>query len=292
MGDSAKSYIYAVIALIFFSLMTALVKFVQGYVSTFTVIFIRSLISLLILLPFVLKSRPLMGKNKKILLLRGLLGFCGLSGSFYAMGKLPLVDASLLFQAAPLFVLPFSALFLKEKANMFEICCMLLGFIGIGFVIKPTGDMLNQAAIIGLLGAVCAGGAYTAVRALGKTENPTTIVFYYALISVLGSLPLTLGARQAIDLNIILLLFLIGLTATIAQISMTRAYRLQEAKRIAIINYLGVPIAAWIGFVFWSEVPDIYTILGTMMVISAMIGMNLKKELKNSFKQFVTAIFS
>jgi len=293
MGDSVKAYIYALTALVFFSLMSALVKYVQGYVSTFTIIFIRSALSMIILLPFVLKSSPLFGTNKKLLLLRGFLGFCGLSGSFYAMGKLPLIEASLLFQAAPLFVLPFSAIFLKEHASWFEVACIFLGFIGIGFVLKPLdATIIPIAAMAGLFGAVAAGGAYTTVRALGKTEKPTTIVFYYAIISLIGSLPLSFSSGQIFNLNVILILLVIGISATIAQISMTRAYRLQEAKKVAIINYLGVPVAAWVGFLFWSEVPDVYTVIGTFMVVFAMVGMNMNKQLKNSIKQFVTVIFS
>jgi drug/metabolite transporter (DMT)-like permease len=257
--------------------MTALAKYAQAYLSVWHVVCARSFFSMIFLLPFVLRQRPFFGKRKGFLTLRGLLGVSATTAFFYTIGKLPLVDASLLAQTTPLFVLALSRTFLNERACKYDWLYMIVGFIGVALVVKPSFSVLSCASVIGLLGALSAGGAQTTLRFLGGKERTTVISFYYVLVCFIVSLPPSIVKLHAIDGKVFAALLLLALVGTVAQIMITTAYRLEKAGNIAIMAYLGVPMAACWGFFLWKEIPDQWTLIGAAVTLAALAPMELSR---------------
>ena len=106
-----------------------------------------------------------------MLLLRSIFGTLGILCNFYAVDHLLVSDASMLNKLSPFFVIICSSLFLKEKATTVQKISIIIAFIGSLFVIKPSLNILNNVnSLIGVLGALGAGIAYTCVRQLGKTR--------------------------------------------------------------------------------------------------------------------------
>ena len=151
--------------------------------------FFRNFVAMLFALFILLKERPtirLDGTSKKYLFLRSFCGTVGILCNFYAVDHLVLADASMLNKMSPFFAILFGILILKERINLFQGLCVVAAFIGTLFVIKPTpSNLACFPALIGLLGGLGAGIAYTCVRALGmKGVKGSFIVFFFSAFTI------------------------------------------------------------------------------------------------------------
>ena len=132
------------------------------------------------------KERPeikLDRTSKKYLLYRSVCGTVGILCNFYAVDHLVLADASMLNKMSPFFAVIFGILILKERVSLFQGGCVVAAFTGVLFVVKPTGLHMDLfPALIGLLGGLGAGIAYTYVRALGQrgVKGPFIVFFFSA----------------------------------------------------------------------------------------------------------------
>ena len=177
--------------------------------------------------------------------------FCGTTGlicNFYAIDKMNISDANMLNKLSPFFAIIMSALILKELANKVEWGAVVLAFIGALFVIKPSFNMQFVYALIGTLGGLGAGIAYTFVRKLGQQGvRGTIIVFYFSLFSVVVTLPFTVAGYVPMSAKQLLILLLAGASATGGQFCITAAYTRAPAKEISVFDYCQVIFAALLG---------------------------------------------
>lgn len=275
LSNRTKGIIFIVISAFGFALMSAFVK-LAGDLPSFQKTFFRNLVSLVIALILVLKSKDsLFGKkeNQKLLFLRSTLGTAGIVCNYYAIDRLILSDANMLNKLSPFFVIIFSALFLKEKISKAQITGLIAAFIGVLFVVKPTFNFEIIPALIGILGGVCAAGAYTCVRALGGKEKPHTIVFYFSLCSSLIIAPFMIASYK--DMSILQFTYLIcaGLSASIGQFGITFAYKFAPAKEISIFDYSNIAFAAIFSFSIFGVIPDRLSFVGYGIIFAASLYM-------------------
>ena len=176
-----------------FALMNMLVR-LSGDIPSIEKSFFRNAVAAAASAVIVLKDRKetkLRKEDIPLLILRSILGTIGILGNFYAVDHLILPDATMLNKMAPFFTLIFSAVFLKERISLKTAVIITGAFIGALFVIKPSFSNADlSASIIGLIGGLGAGSAYTCVRALGKrgTSGPLVVLFF-SLFSSLVTLP-------------------------------------------------------------------------------------------------------
>lgn len=156
-----KGIYYIIVSAFFFAVMNMFVK-LAGDIPPIQKSFFRNLIAAFFALFIILKNKEKLSYQKKevpLLILRSTLGTFGILCNFYAVDHLLLSDASMLGKLAPFFVVLFSSLFLREKANTLQKTAIIIAFIGSIFIIKPSLDIASSlAAIIGVLGAMAAGG--------------------------------------------------------------------------------------------------------------------------------------
>lgn len=273
MDNKPKAILFMLISALAFAFMQAMVK-LAGDIPTFEKVFFRNLVSLFIAWYTIHKTNTNMfGKreNQKYLLGRSLLGLGGVIFYFYAINNLIMADAAMLNKLSPFFVTIIACLFLKEKLSKIQIPALIIIFIGSLLIIKPQFSFAILPTASGLLSAICAGGAYTLVRWLKNKENPSTIVFYFSFVSVIVMFPLTLLNFQ-LPMGIQwLYLFGTGIFAAIGQYGLTFAYKYSPASEISIYNYMTIIFAAIIGFIVWDEVPDLLSLLGSILIIGMAI---------------------
>lgn len=275
LSNRTKGIIFIVMSAFGFALMSAFVK-LSGDLPSFQKTFFRNLVSLFIALALVLKSKDsLFGKkeNQKLLFLRSILGTAGIVCNYYAIDKLILSDANMLNKLSPFFVIIFSALFLKEKINKAQITGLIVAFIGVLFVIKPTFNFEIIPALVGVLGGVCAAGAYTCVRALGGKEKPHTIVFYFSLCSSLIIAPFMIASYKEMSILQFTYLICAGLSASIGQFGITFAYKFAPAKEISIFDYSNIAFAAIFSFSIFGVIPDGLSFVGYGIIFAASLYM-------------------
>lgn len=250
--------------------MAVLVKHGQSVTGLWNIIFFRSVFAILILLPSVLRQKPVMGHRRRLLFFRGFFGFLANIFGFYALGNMVLVDATMIIQTSPIFILIFSHYWLNERIGRVEMVLMMLGFSGVLFVIKPEFGLIPVPALAALAGSLCMAIAHTIIRALGKTERSSIIVFYYTIVTATGSFVPMLVEGNLPDYYGFAVIAGITITGTTGQTLVTMAYRLHRAGNVAMIRYLSLPLSALFGFVFFYEIPDFYSWLGLIIILSAL----------------------
>ena len=247
----------------FFAAMGACLKYAMETIPVFQAVFFRSIVSSLILGTVVIKKGlPRLGRNRKFLLLRSVVGFMAMVCSFYALSKIPLADAAVLHHTSPLFVALFSTIFLGERVTTKLILLLGVALVGVTFVYQPGGASLSYPGLVALLAGALAGLAYVTVRHLHQTESSWVIAFHMATITALLSLPFMVFDFVAPGPSQWVTLLAAGLFGTGGQIFMTKAYRYEQASRVAPFSYASVLLSVLFGILFWGEIPDHYALVG------------------------------
>ena len=279
MNNKAKGISYILLSAACFAVMNTFVK-LSGDLPSIQKSFFRNFIALIVA-AFILKRSKIGFSFKKenlpLLLLRATCGTLGILCNFYAVDHLSLSDASMLNKMSPFFVIIFSYLCLKEKINIVQTLAVIGAFLGSLFIIKPSFNNLALApSLIGLLGGIGAGAAYTAVRALGQRgEKGPFIVFFFSTFSCLVTLPFLIFQYHEMSLVQVLYLLLAGLAASGGQFAITAAYSYAPAKEISVYDYSQVIFAAILGFVLFGQLPDFYSGIGYVIICAMAIFMFL-----------------
>ena len=271
-GEKRKGILYILLAALFFSLMTAFVR-LSGDLPTMQKTLFRNLVAAVVSWAMLLSGGEKIEIKKEHvpdLILRASFGTMGLICNFYAIDRLNISDANMLNKLSPFFAIMMSYFILKEKASKKEWCIVAVAFIGALFVIKPGFNMAAGPALIGTLGGFGAGVAYTFVRKLGKSGvRGPVIVMFFSTFSTLVCLPFFLASYQPMTMRQVLCLLGAGLAATGGQLSITAAYTYAPAKEISVYDYTQVIFAAIWGFFFFGQVPDVWSVVGYVIIIGA-----------------------
>ena len=153
---------------------------------------------------------------------------------------------------------------------------ILVGFIGVIFILRPGTDNFEPIALIGLGAAALAASAKVCIRKMGNTENSVTIVFYFGLISsLLSMIPLMWSWQIPLSHHWPLILAM-GLVGTLGQLALTKAYRIANPGQIGPYVYSSVVYGAALGWFIWGETLLMSTIIGSALIIAAGLW-NIKK---------------
>lgn len=216
------------------------------------------------------------------LFMRSLCGTLGLICNFYAIDKMPISDANMLNKLSPFFAIIMSTFLLKERASKTEWGFVVAAFTGSLLVIKPSFSAEFVYALIGMLGGLGAGIAYTYVRRLGiRGERGPVIVMCFSLFSCLVSLPFVILNYRPMTMDQLLCLLLAGVCATGGQFSITAAYTFAPAKEISVFDYSQVVFAALLGYLFLGQLADSLSYLGYLVIIGTAVAKwiyTMKKE--------------
>lgn len=259
-----------------FAGMAACVKAVGARLPSQEIVFARALVSLV--LSFALLRRagvPLLGTRRRLLLLRGLFGFAGLSCVFYAVTHLPLAEATVLQYLHPLFTAVLAALVLREAVGRGVLLGLPLSLLGVLLVAHPAAVFGGGGAALPTLpvavavaGAFFSGCAYVCVRRLSATEHPLVIVLYFPLVTVPATLPTLVGGAvwpRGVEWAGLLA---VGVLAQVGQVALTHGMRLEPAARATALSYLQVVFAAGLGALLFGEWPDGAALAGAGLVLA------------------------
>lgn len=250
--------------------MGSLVKLLSENLPSQNVVFFRNLFGLIILLPLIFKLgiKTLKTNNIRWHFLRSLAGVFAMYCFFYALAELPLADAMLLKISAPLFIPIIAFIWLSEYISLRVIMAIMIGFLGVILVLKPTGT-IHIASLVGLLGGALAALAKVTIRRMSGSEPTSRIVFYFGLIGLIVSTIPLFWFWQNPTTKEWMILLLLGAFGTVGQLFLTKSYILAPASRIAPFTYSSILFAVIIGWVFWGELVTLITISGALLIIVA-----------------------
>ena len=271
-----KGYWVLIASAFAFSLMTVCVKHLDGRLPVAEIVMIRSLISILITRLMINKAgiSP-WGENRKLLIVRGILGTSALFCVFKAIAYLPLAAATIIQYTYPTFTALAAWIFLKEGISYRIGLAIIMGWIGIVMVsqsdwIHSSHNTISIIPIsIALAGAFLTAMAYITVRKLSKKEHPLVIVYYFPLLSIPITIPLVL-TNWVMPLGIEWgWLIGIGLFTQLGQVCITKGLSLLPAAQASSINYTQVLFSSIWGFIIFSEKVDVWIITGALFVMGS-----------------------
>ena len=267
-----------------FALMSLFVK-LSGDLPSMQKGFFRNIIAVFISLIPLLKHWKVINTPKDktgwlVLILRSVFGTIGLVLNFYAISHISLADSSIIQKLSPFIIIILSYIFFKEEMTRFQFFAIIIAFVGIILIIKPSGnDIISMGALAALSGALCAGIAYTCVRYLG-THNISGefIIFFFSSLSSLMLLPYLIFDYRTMTFYQLSMLLLAGISATIGQYGVTFAYKFAAAKNISVFDYSQVLFSGIFGYMFFGEFPDFQSLIGYIIVISVGIVLVLRSK--------------
>ena len=265
-----------------FSLMGVCVKAVGGRLPVAEVVMGRSAVSL-VLSVLMLRQAGLdpWGQRRGLLVLRGVIGTGALLCVFAALAQLPLAAATVLQYLQPTCTALLAWLLLREPIGPRVLLAALLGWLAVVVLSNPAelsslvgawagGPALPLAGVLwALAGALLSAFAYVSVRALGRSEHPLVIVFYFPLVGMVLTLPLVLLEPVLPTARELLLLLGVGLFTQLGQIGITKGLLGMPAARATAMSYGQVPLAALWGWLVFREPLDPDTTLAAALVLAA-----------------------
>ncbi|MDF3027402.1 MAG: protein of unknown function transrane [Fluviicola sp.] len=281
------------------NLDNAIIDGLQKY-PAHELVFFRSLVSFSISAAIIkYRGLPLLGNNKKWLLLRGTAGMLALTIFFFTLHKLPLAIASTLQYLSPIFTVLIASRLFSEKVSRIQYFSSLIAFSGVIFIgfNGLTGSFSEQNLDLfwmgmGVLSAILSGIAYNAISKLRETEETINIVIYFPMLA----LPLT-GIWCLFDFTFPrgiewLILLTIGIFTQIAQVLMTRAFLSTNTAIVAPFQYIGAVYALLSGWFIFNEKLELASLIGVCLVVFGVIFGTLfraRKEEEKASEVFIEA---
>jgi drug/metabolite transporter (DMT)-like permease len=234
------------------STAAAATKWVSAQVTTEAIVTIQYLIGTLLCLPRILRPgiRSLATDRFGLHLARGLAGVVSFYLFYATLEHIPMMDAVMLRQSAPLTVPLVVWVWTSEKVSTNAWWPLCIGFAGIAIILRPGPLGLSWWHAGGFLGALGLAISMVTTRKLATTEPTTRIIFYYCVLSLACVAPFSLGDFVGLTLLNWLALIYIGIAIYLVLELYTRAYGMAPTATIAPINYFSVVLAALWGWLF------------------------------------------
>lgn len=277
----AKGIVSALTGLFFLSLIAVCVKLAgKTGAKLGWIVFMQysAAFTLSLLLSVKEKFRNVKPANYPLELLRGSAGVISFLLFAAAMTEIPMVDASLLQNTAPIFIPIIGLIWLKDVVEKRIWIGILIGFIGIVLIIKPDSNVFKAGDLIGLASGILLAISYVAMRIITKSDGFKTILFYFSLSAMILSLPLGIiyWSNPPIEGW---LYSLAGGVLLVAYLNMQQySYKHTEASKLSPFNYF---VVIYIGLMDWwlfGHVPDMLTVIGIIVVSAGGIIAILKHE--------------
>ncbi len=254
-----------------FALQVTTVKLLgEGY-NSFLITFLRSVTMLLLVLPAAMRvgTEVLRTQRLKVHALRGLMSGISLFCLVYAFMHLPLADATAYTFTKPLFMTILIALILPEVVFWQRWVAVVVGFVGVLIMMRPGAGGLDPNAFVALGGAFFFACTNVLVKQLSETERPVTILLYAAIFTSLISFPPALFVWEWPDAYGWCLIVLMAAFSGSNQYLMIRAWRVADASAVVPFDYTRLIWSGLIGWYFFSELPDVFTLVGAGVIVAA-----------------------
>ncbi|MDV3253654.1 DMT family transporter [Devosia sp. BK] len=271
-NQSRAGYIWLASDMVLVTIMTVLVKLGGASYPAVQMVFIRSLIGLVSVLPLAWRHRRALRQTRQWgrHAFRVLCNTLALSANFAALTALPLALANAIGFMRPLVVLALATFLLGERSGPWRWIGAAIGFLGVLVMVAP-GEVTWNFGLLAALGSVLFGSLATVqTRALAKENTTVLMVFYTVGLTIFTFIPAAFS-WQPVALADWPLLLAIGVLAQIGQYCFLRAYQSTPANLLAPIGYLSIVLASFAGFLAFGEVPAPTTLIGTAIIIGALV---------------------
>ncbi len=261
-----------------FTFLNVFIKYLSDF-STYQKVFFRALGSLVFTMGYLMYHKiPMGGNQKKLLVVRGLVGVMSMGLFFASTAYLSIGTAVSLRYIAPIFAAIFAVFFLKEKIVKLQWFYFVIAFLGV-LLIKGFDDEINILGLtLILMSAFFSGLVYVVISKIGNKDHPVVIVNYFMWISLILGGVLSISNWKTPQGNEWFILLSLGVFGYFGQLFMTKAYQLGLVNKVVPLKYIEVIFTMILGVFWFGESYPILSLLGVAMVILALVLNVLYKQ--------------
>ena len=273
MSNNTKAIILALVASVSGVTMNVLLKISLEDVNVYTAGFLRFFFGFILISPFILyyQFQNFKTPNLKIHLTRGILNIPMMLLGFSALKFIPLEQIKAITFVSPIIVVILSVIFLKEKIYLIRIVALIIGLIGVLVILRPGIVSINVGAYMVLCSCSIWSVVVIITKFAARVDSPFTILSYQYTIVTLLSFPIALYFWQPPSLVTITYLIFAGIAGTIVHLCINTAYTLTDLSVLQPVNFSRLLIASFFGFLIFDEIPDIWTIIGGLIIFSSIL---------------------
>ncbi|MEM8774889.1 MAG: DMT family transporter [Pseudomonadota bacterium] len=276
------------LGMLVFVVQDAMMKHLLPLYSIWLLLFIRSVVATLILVPMIAwlgAPHRLFTPLWPLHALRGALFAVGFSLFYAAFPFMGLAEVSTIFFSAPLLTALFAAIWLKETIGRHRIAALVVGFIGVVIAINPSAANFKWVSILPFLCAVAYAAGQVLARHVGDRESSLTLGLHTLFFSGVFIFPMGwlintfvpvaqdyVHLRMAFPVEALQdlhRLALLGIGGMLGYIFLSRAYQVANASLVAPFDYTYLPIATAMGYFVWGEVPPTATYAGMVLIVGS-----------------------
>ncbi len=257
-----------------FSAMSTLIRYVGTELPAAEMVFLRNILSLLMLLPIAVYYGRAAFKSTRLgrHFWRALVGLVGMELWFYALTIMPLNEATALSYISPIFATLLAVFMLGEKIGRWRILAIIVGFFGAVLILRPDPQIgLNPGAWVVLAAAFMWALAGIVVKTLTTTDPPWRIVTYMGLFMSLLSAPPALMEWKWFGWELFWPLLGIAVLSTVAQLCMVTAFSRAPMVVLSPFDFMRLVFTSILAYMVFGERLDIWTALGAAIIVSSSV---------------------
>ena len=254
-----------------FACMNVIVKQLTN-LSAYQIVFFRSAGSLFFTFGYLIRNKiPMLGNNKPLLILRGIVGVTSMTFFFMSIKYLPVGTAVSLRYLAPIFAAAFAIVFLKEKVAPLRWLFFIVAFSGVLILKGFDSQVDSYGLMLVLIASVFSGLVYVVISKIGRGDHPVVIVNYFMVVATIVGGVLSIGNwTNPVGIEWPLLLSL-GFVGYVGQVYMTKAFQIASTSHVAPLKYIEVVFTLLLGVFLFGEIYTFWSLLGIAMIIGGLV---------------------
>jgi drug/metabolite transporter (DMT)-like permease len=267
-----------IISTLAFACMNVTVKYLST-INAPQIVFFRSASSLFFTFGYLFKKKiPIYGNNKKLLILRGVVGVTSMTFFFASIKYLSVGTAVSLRYIAPIFAAIFAVIFLKEKIKPLQWLFFIMAFSGVVVLKGFDAHVSTYGLLLVLIASISSGFVYILLSKIGKSEHPVVVVNYFMIIATIVGGVLSINDWVTPDGFQLFLLLSLGVFGYYGQVYMTKAFQSAPTNQVAPLKYIEVVFTLIIGLFWVKEIYTFWSLLGITLIIGGLLLNVLYKE--------------
>ncbi len=285
-----KGMVYALLSGMTFAAVSGMVRHVSAEVHPFEIAFFRFFFGFFVLLPVLMRTgfAPLKTKRLGMHMTRVALGSVATLAIFYALSVTPLAQVAALSFTMPIFATVLAIVVLREVVGIRRWTAIIVGFAGTYVILRPGAGTIELGALLVLGASVLYGIMVIIIKSLTRTDSPLTLTaFQICMMSPILLIP-ALFVWQWPTWPQLAWLAAIGVVAAISVLVFAMAMKEADTAPVMSLNFLQLLWAALIGFVFFAEIPGLYTWVGGAMIIGSTTYIAYRERAKGTTVEVVS----
>ena len=264
--------IFAIIAYFSFSILDAIQKSAVLYYSIFQLMFVKYTFVFLLSILEARRTKKInfyKTNNFKLQIVRSLLSILESACFVLSFKYLSLANAHSIGALAPIIIVVLSVFLLNEKVSIKTWVAIFIGFIGVLIIIRPASDVFSLKSLIPLLAAFFLGLYQIATKKISEYDTPEVSLFYSSLVGIFITSIMAFYFWQPIKVNSLIFFLPIGLFFSLGIYFQILALNNAKASIIQPFHYTLIFWAIIFGYFFYDDLPDLYTIIGALIITAS-----------------------